>query len=404
MPIRRTRAKKGQNEFNLSKLKKKETYLQLLKDDSNVNINFDEYINNFSLNLPVYESTNELLDIIFSNYESNKIDKIIYMYCLFLNKNILNEKNTNLFLCLKDYVVTNLSKLLETKEENQQIVDFGDAEVMKMIIQNMGENSVMNFESLKFLLMNYNKTHHLVSYFLIFTVLANKDYVIELYNFNKELLLDDYNDKIFETIAISTVILQNVYDRNKIKPFNQGNNTLNKIYIFSQFNNDFINENIINFINKFVISNYKEKKLVLPSSLTDNNEEDSIKLFDEYVQLYIENQLKNLDQFILNESKNDKLNFGENEIIIEIYQIIQILLKVKPYDWINDFLLHSLLFREFVSCEKGSLKRIIIIFYVGIILNHSIAKNNCKIESIQITINWLYSILDPQFNGNIIIY
>lgn len=401
--MRRTRAKKGQNEFNLSKLKKNETYLQLLKDDSNLNNDLDEYVNNFTMNLPVYESINELLDIIFTNYNQIKIDKIIYIYLLFLKKNILNEKNINLFLCLKVYVVTNLSKLLEIKEENEEISEFKETETIKMIIENIGENSVMNFENFKFFLGKYNKTHHLVSYFLILTVLANKDYVVDLYNFNKELLLDDYNDKIFETIAISTFFLQNVHDSKQIKPFNKGD-TLNKIYIFSLFNNDFINENIIIFINKFIFSNYKEKNLVFPSSQTSNNVAESTEIFDEYIQSYVENQLNKLNQYILVESNNDRLNFGENEIIIEIYQIIQILLKVKPNDWINEILLHSLLFKEFVSCEKGSLKRIIIIFYVGIILNYSIAKNNCKIESIQTTTNWLYSILDPQFNGKIIIY
>lgn len=388
-------------DFQTSNQLKKDSYLLLLNaaDSINLQTEFEEYITKFGSNLPAYERTTQLFDLIFTNYIPAKLDRILYLYMLFINKDS-NGKRINVFLCLKDYVFSNMTKLSLKLNEREQLESIAcDNEIVRRIYQPIIECKIIDYDAYCYLLSHYKACQHLIAYFMIYTVLMNKEYIIEFYKFSKELLFDSIFN-FFETIALSIVFLKNLFDCKYMKPFVKSN-TMNKIYILTQLSNDFINENLINLINKIVSVQIIERSLVLPESL--KHEAISTEELDEFIQTFLISQLKSLNQYILDENKNDKLNFGENTTIVEIYQLLQILMKIKPKEWLNEFVIQNILFKEFISCDKGSLKRIVVIYFVGVLTNFILTAYNYQIEPVKNSMSWLYSIIDPQFSGKIVI-
>ena len=398
--MRRTRVKnKKIEDFQAINQLKRENYLILLNTESiKIEKDYHDYVQNFGSNLPEYEKTTQFLELIFSNYIPAKVDRILYLYVLFINKESM-VKSINLFICLKDYVISNMSKLsTKIEETHEKCLTTIDKEIIEKINQPVMENNIISCDALSLLLSHFNEIPHLIAYFMIFTAKINIEYIVEFYKFARELLFESLLD-FFDTIAISTIILNKLYENKFLKSYVK-TDTMNKIYILNHLSKDFINENIINFINKFVSLQIKERNIILPN-LTNY---DSISLgdLDLFIKTLIVNQLNSLNQYILDENKNDKLNFGENSTILEIYQLMQILMRIKPKEWLNECIIQTILFEEFISCEKGSLKRIVIIFFVGILNNFIFASYNYQTEPVKISMSWLYSILDPQYSGKII--
>jgi len=399
LPLRRTRAKKGSLEdiFTSNQVKKDNFLLILSSDTSDFKSKYEEYIINFCANLPEYESTTQLFELILTSYLHEKMERIIYLYVVYIcHLKQRKAKSFNLFLCLKDFVMSNLQKIsspqtCEINNPNKEL----DKETIDKILCCYDANIVLDKESLCFLLNNYNSSQHLIAYFLIFTVLLENEYIFEYYKLAKELLFDSMYD-FLNTISISSIILKQVFDSKYIKPLNKVN-TMNKIYILSQLSRDFMNENIINFINKFITIQINTKQIQLPGNIQIESLSDE--QFENEIITFIIDQLKSLDKYILKEENNDKLNLGENNIIIEVYQLILILMKIRPLDWIKDVLVKTILFTEFISCSRGSLKRIVIIYLVGILINFLFAAHNYQMVPLKIFLNWIYSILDPQYNG-----
>jgi hypothetical protein len=172
---------------------------------------------------------------------------------------------------------------------------------------------------------------------------------------------------------------------------------MNKIYILHQLSSDFMSENVIDFINSYVDTNLFLKNISFIDSQRRLTEEE----FDQYLQQLIVSNLRELNKYILNEDMNDKLNFGENAKVIELYQILQILMKLKSKEWLIEMLIQTILFNEFIDSEKGSLKRIVIIYLVGVLTHYVLVSSNFQLDSVKNALSWIYSILDPQFNGNI---
>jgi len=399
LPLRRTRAKKGGLEdIFTSNLVKKENFLLILSSDTNeIKSKYEEYIINFCGSLPEYESTTQLLELILTSYVHEKIERIIYLFVIYIcHIKERKAKSFNLFLCLKDFVMSNLQKIsshqiTETNDQKKEL----DKEIIEKILSCYDVNIVFDIRSLCFLMNKYNSSQHLIAYFLIFTVLLENEYIFEYYKLAKELLFDSTYD-FLDTISISSIILKRVFDSKYIKPLNKVN-TMNKVYILSQLTRDFMNENIINFINKFITIQINTKQIQLPENIQIECLSDE--QFENEIVTFIIDQLKSLDKYILKEENNDKLNLGENNIIIEVYLLILILMKIRSIDWIKDVLVKTILFTEFISCSRGSLKRIVIIYLVGILINFLFAAHNYQMVPLKIFLSWIYSILDPQYNG-----
>ncbi len=399
LPLRRTRAKKGGLEdIFTSNLVKKENFLLILSSDTNeIKSKYEEYIINFCGSLPEYESTTQLLELILTSYVHENMERIIYLFVIYIfHIKERKAKSFNLFLCLKDFVMSNLQKIsshqiTETNDQKKEL----DKEIIEKILSWYDVNIVFDIRSLCFLMNKYNSSQHLIAYFLIFTVLLENEYIFEYYKLAKELLFDSTYD-FLDTISISSIILKRVFDSKYIKPLNKVN-TMNKIYILSQLTRDFMNENIINFINKFITIQINTKQIQLPENIQIECLSDE--QFENEIVTFIIDQLKSLDKYILKEENNDKLNLGENNIIIEVYLLILILMKIRSIDWIKDVLVKTILFTEFISCSRGSLKRIVIIYLVGILINFLFAAHNYQMVPLKIFLSWIYSILDPQYNG-----
>lgn len=396
--MRRTRTKKGNLEdiFTSNQIKK-ETFLTILSSDtSDLKSKYEDYICNFLGNLPEYESTTQILELILLNYLPQKIDRIIYLYVIYIVQ--IKErklKTFNLFVCLKDFLMSNLQNITgNTKELINKENDFNQ-NIIEKILECFNDNLILNKDSLLFLMKRYNSSEHLIGYLLIFTVLIEHEYIFEYYKLAKELLFDSMFD-FQDSISISSIILKQLYDNKYIKPLNKVN-TMNKIYILNQLSREFMDESIINFINEYITIQINCKKIKLPEDIIVESLSDE--LFENDMINFIIDRLKHLDVYVLREENNDKLNLGENTVILEVYQLILILMKIRSIDWIKDVLIKTILFNEFISCSKGSLKRIVIIYLVGTLINFLFVAHNYQLVPLKIFLSWIYSILDPQFNG-----
>lgn len=389
LPVRRTRTKNQSENFELTNAQKQENFLNLIQKTEFIVEEYDEFIDGFCGKRSEFESVTQFIDLILSNYKSEIMDKVLLLFAILINKH--KNSSFNMFLCLKEYGISNSAKLAENSEKGREI------NLNSLIIAEIGNRLILSQEInllvLTSLMREHNSKLNLIGYFLIFSAISKNENLIDIFKFLKELLFESKYD-FFELVYIASMVLRSLIYKvdvnHTFKP-----NSINKIFILPQLSSDFISMNIINLLNKYVdvlADKRKNKPSEFHFPLNDNELEKLI--YD-----LVLDDLSQLNKYVLNEDKDDKLNFGENSTLLELYQLVEISSKTMSLDWLMGTLI-PLMFNEFISGVKGSLKRIAIIYLVGVLTQFLLLINNNNYLLVKSPIDWIYSMLDPQYNGN----
>jgi hypothetical protein len=203
------------------------------------------------------------------------------------------------------------------------------------------------------------------------------------------MISENLRNKFFTSnfIIISKNIFSIPYDLNNNIDINNKENLSAKIIPFDFQNN--LLENI-----KLNISNLFKNLLY---ELILENETD--------IGIDLDNKNNNNKH---NENKEDKFDFKKfnnryNILkIIEITQFLEISLKIYKIPIIYSCIFENILWAEFSNYDKEPKKRRIILILISILFKLFLQEDNKLIfNETKIFMNWLYAIIDPQFDRNI---
>ena len=417
---------KDKDEENKNKLKEMESKEQ--KDKKNGKKIIDDYVGPVPKNIkkkldPAAQqaiNTNNLLNLLSNNPEKISDENLNPILSL---QETLHEKISYIFeIIMSNLIQLELSRVLTlfetfidiTKEDSKPLVGIN---ILENINLHLNANSLLNKkihlkianksnETYKtYITKNFSSPIFLIS-FLIDILYRKLTDISCVSNYIYKLVFDkniDEKNKSKILIVLTHTLKENlsVIDNDKlyykeeqynkyVSPENE-----NKVYFLLYYKNTLISKNIFNFI----LSIYPHET---NSEINIDNEIQS--RFANLFNSIPDDQELKIEIPNFPEEYKSSIKFNKDLFYLEIFQALCIIVEIKDIKWIAKNIFSDIIWKNFNSSKKDSLKRALSIYYSSLLfyLCLKVGIKNHESENIldQLEFNriyaWLYGIFNPQ--------